>query len=152
MRATNLAAFETSEEADLVDALRDDDAWVPELSVVAVDPDSDEPVGYALLTRCRIDDEPALALAPCAVQPRYQGVGVGSSVIEAALDFARNAGEQVVVVLGHPGYYPRFGFTRASEHGVKLSIDVPDDALMVLSLDGSPIPSGTVRYAAPFGI
>lgn len=55
-------------------------------------------------------------------------------------------------MLGHPSYYPRFGFGRASEHGIKLPIDVPDDALMALRLTGEPLPSGTVHYASPFGI
>ena len=61
-------------------------------------------------------------------------------------------GERFVVVLGHPAYYPRFGFGRASTHGISLSVEVPDDALMALSLDGSALPAGRVRYAAPFGI
>jgi putative acetyltransferase len=56
------------------------------------------------------------------------------------------------VVLGHPAYYPRFGFSRASEHGIRLWAEVPEDALMALSLDGSPLPGGQVRHAAPFGI
>lgn len=99
-------AFPTSEEAELVDALRVDPAWIDGLSMVAVDAD-DRPVGFALLTRCHIDDAPALCLAPCAV---------------------------------------------AVDHGVRLSIEVPEGALMVLGLDGPDIPSGLVRYAAPFGI
>jgi predicted N-acetyltransferase YhbS len=62
-------------------------------------------------------------------------------------------GEAFVVVLGHPTYYPRFGFTRASQHGIGLSIDVPDEALMALTLDPTrPLPRGTVHYAEPFGI
>ncbi len=55
-------------------------------------------------------------------------------------------------MLGHPGYYPRFGFTRASLHGIKPTVDVPDEALLALDLDSNrPLPSGTLRYAAPFG-
>lgn len=57
------------------------------------------------------------------------------------------------MVLGHPEYYPRFGFERASASGVHLSIDVPEEALMVLSLGGTnPVPGGLVQYAEPFGI
>ncbi|MYX43812.1 GNAT family N-acetyltransferase, partial [Streptomyces sp. SID89] len=79
--------------------------------------------------------------------------GAGSAAVRAALRAAEGLGEQYVVVLGHPSYYPRFGFTRASAHGIGLSIDVPDEALMALALDaGRPLPAGTVRYAAPFGI
>jgi putative acetyltransferase len=62
-------------------------------------------------------------------------------------------GESFVIVLGHPDYYPRFGFRRASLAGIRLSIEVPDEALMALSLDPErALPRGTVRYAAPFGI
>ncbi|MEU5796169.1 N-acetyltransferase [Streptomyces sp. NPDC047813] len=153
VRDINLAAFPTSAEADLVDALRADPAaWIEGLSLVSVD-EADRPVGHALLTRCHIGTAPALALAPCAVRPERQRTGAGSAAVHAALAAARAQGEQHVIVLGHPGYYPRFGFTRASDHGIRLTVDVPDDALMALSLDaGHPLPGGTVRYAAAFGI
>ena len=110
-------------------------------------------VGHALLTRCYIGDVPALSLGPCAVLPEYQRSGAGSAAIWAALKAARDHGEAYVVVLGHPNYYPRFGFRPASIHGIDLSIDVPDDALLALSLEeDEPLPAGTVHYAAPFGM
>jgi putative acetyltransferase len=151
VREINLAAFDTAEEADLVDALRVDTGWIPGLSLLAVTDDG-TPVGHALLTRCHIGDDPALCLAPCAVRPAFQRTGAGSAAITAGLGAARAMGERAVVVLGHPAYYPRFGFGRASAHGISLSVDVPDEALMALSLDGGPLPAGRVRYAAPFGI
>ncbi|MFD9794281.1 GNAT family N-acetyltransferase [Streptomyces sp. NPDC059070] len=152
VRAINLAAFETAAEADLVDALRTDPAWLDGLSLVAVDL-TGNPVGHALLTRCHIGDTPALCLAPVAVRPEQQSTGAGSAVIRAALRTATLRGERYVTVLGHPAYYPRFGFGRASAHGIRLSVEVPDEAMMALSLDPArPLPSGLVRYAAPFGI
>lgn len=152
VRAINLAAFETAQEADLVEALRRDPSWIDGLSWLAVD-EHGTPVGHALLTRCHIGATPALCLAPCAVLPEYQRTGAGSAAVRAALAEARRRGEHFVTVLGHPAYYPRFGFTRASGHGIGLDIEVPDEALMAMSLDESrPLPSGTVRYAAPFGI
>ncbi|WP_412458620.1 GNAT family N-acetyltransferase [Mycolicibacterium setense] len=75
IRTINLAAFETAEEADLVDALRADPAWIDGLSIISAGPDG-KPTGYALLTRCHVDDTPALCLGPCAVLPEYQGTGV----------------------------------------------------------------------------
>ncbi|WP_225823478.1 GNAT family N-acetyltransferase [Streptomyces naphthomycinicus] len=147
-----LAAFDTSSEAGLVDALRADPSWIAGLSLVSTDQEG-TPVGHALLTRCHIGDTPALCLAPVSVLPAYQRTGAGSAAVRAALAAARDRGEHHVVVLGHPAYYPRFGFTRASAHGIGLTVDVPDEALMALSLDaGHPLPSGTVRYAEPFGI
>lgn len=153
VREVLLAAFPTAEEADLVDALRaDDSAWIEGLSIVATD-GTGRVVGHALLTRCHIGETPALCLAPCAVRPEQQRGGAGSAAIRAALGAAKDRGERYVVVLGHPEYYPRFGFVRASAHGIGLSIDVPDEAVMALSLDEAhPLPGGTVRYAAPFGI
>ncbi|MBB0245427.1 GNAT family N-acetyltransferase [Streptomyces alkaliphilus] len=152
IRRINLAAFETSAEADLVDALRRDPSWIDGLSLVARD-DHGTPVAHALLTRCHIGEVPALCLAPCAVLPGHQRRGAGSAAIRAALSTARERGERFVTVLGHPDYYPRFGFGRASAHGIGLTIEVPDEALMALALvPDHPLPSGTIRYAAPFGI
>ncbi|WP_280302408.1 GNAT family N-acetyltransferase [Nocardia neocaledoniensis] len=150
IRELNLAAFDRAEEADLVDALRRDPAWIADLSILTLD-DTGAPAGYALLTRAHIGDTPALCLGPCAVPPRYQKTGAGSAAIRAGLAAAAAMGEHFVTVLGHPEYYPRFGFTRASFHGVSMKMSVPDEALMVLSLDGKPVPSGVIRYATAFG-
>ncbi|MFC4008240.1 GNAT family N-acetyltransferase [Nonomuraea purpurea] len=149
VREVNLAAFPTSLEADLVDALRKDPAWMPGLSVVA---EHDGVVaGYALLTRCHVDGVPALALAPCAVLPSYQRRGAGSAAIAAGLVRAREQGEHLVLVVGHPSYYPRFGFVRASAYGIRAPFDVPDEAMMALVLDKTwVVPGGTIAYPAPF--
>ncbi|MET0522092.1 MAG: N-acetyltransferase [Jiangellaceae bacterium] len=153
IRDVLLAAFPTSLEADLVDTLRSDpEAWIPELSVVSVGDDGDV-VGYSLLTRCHVGDAEALALAPCAVRPEHQSQGAGSAAIRAGLDAARGTGENLVVVLGHADYYPRFGFGRASMLGVMAPFEVPDENLMALTLNPSaPVSHGTIRYAAAFGV
>ncbi|GAA1863574.1 GNAT family N-acetyltransferase [Actinomadura bangladeshensis] len=169
VRAVVEAAFPTAAEADLVDALRRDPAWIPGLSMVAEavapadgGPGSDTAFagrvgGYALVTRCRVGGAAALALAPVAVLPELQRRGGGGAAVRAVLGAAARraaaGGERLVVVLGHPAYYPRFGFARASSLGVGAAFEVPDEALMALVLDGpGPVPSGTVAYPAPFGV
>ncbi|WP_233510772.1 GNAT family N-acetyltransferase [Actinomadura craniellae] len=152
VREVVLRAFPTAEEADLVDALRADPAWIDGLAQVAVTAGG-AVAGYALLTRCRVGDEPALALAPCAVPPEHQRKGAGSAAIRAALRAARAAGENLVLVLGHPAYYPRFGFGPASRYGIRPPFDVPDEAMMALALNPDrPVPAGVIGYPAPFGV
>ncbi|MFB8236814.1 GNAT family N-acetyltransferase [Kitasatospora purpeofusca] len=149
-----VAAFGRPSEADLVEALRADEAWIDGLSIVATTPAEAAPVGHVLLTRAFIGDTPALAMAPVSVHPDHQRSGAGSALVRAGLDAARARGERFVILLGHPSYYPRFGFGRASEHGITLTIDAPDEAWMALGLDPArhPLPSGTARWAAAFGI
>ncbi|MFJ1614474.1 bifunctional class I SAM-dependent methyltransferase/N-acetyltransferase [Streptomyces sp. NPDC088249] len=154
VHAVNAAAFPTPHEAALVDALRTDPAaWLPGLGHVALDGPDGGVAAYALLTRCRVGDAPALALAPVATVPEHQGQGAGQAVVRAVLDAARLRGESLVLVLGRPGYYARFGFVPASRHGIRPGFDVPDEAMMALVLDDSaPVPHGTIRYPAAFGV
>jgi putative acetyltransferase len=111
IRVVHIAAFPTSAEADLVEALdREDDAAV---SLVAVR--QGEIVGHVLLSRMAVtgDGAPfrALGLAPVGVLPGYQGGGIGAALIHGGLAIARATGEDLVFVLGEPEYYTRFGFS-----------------------------------------
>ena len=149
-RRVHMAAFPGPDEADLVDALRDDPAWLPELSVVAVN-GSGLVLAHALLTRLRIGDGQGLALAPVAVAPEWQRKGVGELVVRAALEAAAQAGERLVVVLGDPDYYGRFGFAPAREREITGPFEVPDAYFQALALpayDGGP--RGHCGYPAPF--
>lgn len=153
IRDVNTAAFTTDDEANLVDALRaDPDAWIEGLSTVAVDA-AGAIVAHALLTRCTVGGEQALALAPCAVLPSFQRTGAGSAAISAGLDRARSLGENLVVVLGHALYYPRFGFTPASAFGITAGFDVTDDTFLAVALDPQrPTPTGRITYAPAFEV
>ncbi|MFE0738041.1 GNAT family N-acetyltransferase [Streptomyces sp. NPDC058855] len=153
VRGVVTAAFGREAEAGLVDALRaDPGAWLPGLSYVAEAPDGTV-AAHALITRCRVGGEPAAALAPVSVAPEHQRSGAGQAVVRAVLDAARLAGERLVLVLGHPEYYPRFGFVRASAYGIRPGFEVPDEAMMALVLDASaPVPGGALVYPAAFGV
>ncbi|WP_428951011.1 GNAT family N-acetyltransferase [Streptomyces sp. cg35] len=156
VHAVSAAAFPTAAEADLVDALRADrGAWLEGLSYVAEAPDGTV-AAYALITRCTVDGAPAAALAPVAVLPEYQRVGAGSAVVRAVLEAARAHGEGIVLVLGDPAYYPRFGFTPASAYGIRPAFEVPDEAMMALDLGAGggsrQVPRGTIAYPAAFGV
>ncbi len=153
-----VAAFPGEDEANLVDALRENKSvWEPGYSFVAEDTEGNI-VGQALLTRCWIDSWPALALAPCAVAPELQGQGVGTAVIRAVIEAARVDAQRDnvpagIIVLGHTNYYPRFGFEPARAWGIRAPFEVPSEAFMVLNLNPEfELPAGVVRYPAEFGI
>ena len=148
IHAINESAFGQPDEADLVDRLRAEGVVL--LSLVA-DLDS-EIAGHILFTRMHVADIPAVALAPVAVAPAHQRRGIGAALIRAGLDLLRDAGERIVLVVGHADYYPRFGF---STHPARnLESPFPPEAFMAMelvpgALDGV---SGPVRYASAFGL
>lgn len=154
------AAFETTAEADLVDALRQDkDNWIPQYSVLAMTaaiPDSEFetlPAAHALIHRCTIGGQPGLMLAPTGVLPQHQGEGAGTAVVNAALELAKNDGEAFVVVYGYPHYYPRFGFTPASDEGIHADWAEQTEALQIRILnEGETVPTGEVKLPAAYGV
>ena len=151
VRAVHERAFGSdSGEAGLVDALRADGAHVAELCLVAAE--GDAVVGHVFYSRARLaSGHEVLALAPMAVLPRRQRGGIGSRLVEDSLRRAAGTAFPLVVVLGHPGYYPRFGFVPAAEYGVLAPWEVPAEAWMALRLPAyEPAARGLVTYAGPF--
>lgn len=104
-------------EAALTDRLREGAWWVPELSLVAVDP-AGAVVGHVIATRGDLGGMPALGLGPLGVLPRAQRRGVGSALMHAVLGAAEAMGEPLIALLGDPAYYGRFGFTAGAQAGV----------------------------------
>jgi putative acetyltransferase len=153
IRAVNEQAFGRAAAADLVDALRGHGKAT--LSLVAVR--GARVVGHILFSPVRIESGcrsiAGLGLGPMAVLPAHQREGIGSRLVGTGLEECRRAGHGWVVVLGHPEYYPRFGFVPASRHGLAWEHPAPDEAFMVLPLrEGALAPGGgLVRYAPGFG-
>jgi putative acetyltransferase len=143
-------AFQQDAEARLVDRLRD--GGYVRLSLVA-EADS-EVIGHVLYSDLPIvSDErttPALALAPMAVVPEHQSHGIGSQLIRRSLEILRERGHQIVVVLGHKHYYPRFGFS--PELAKPLESPYAGDSFMALELAPGALSGvrGAVKYAPPF--
>jgi len=152
VRRVNELAFIRSAEADLVDALRKTVA--PYISLVAtVD---GQLVGHIFFSPVTVISEcnrfRALGLAPMAVLPNYQNQGIGSRLVRKGLTECRTIGHNIVVVLGHPEYYPRFGFEVAREKGLRCEYEVPDEAFMVAQLENRALAGrhGLVKYAPAF--
>ena len=153
VRAVNLAAFEQAIEADLVDRIRSSNNR--SISIVALD--SDTVVGHIFFTPATIQSGKnpvaGMALGPMAVLPDYQRKGIGSSLVELGIALLRRRKCPYVIVLGHPNYYNKFGFTPAASRGLECPWEnVPKEAFMVLMLDESVMSKvrGTVRYLPEF--
>ncbi|HEY0158032.1 MAG TPA: N-acetyltransferase [Thermoanaerobaculia bacterium] len=146
----NELAFGQPAEAELVDVLRV--AARPFLSLVAEE--GGEIAGHICFTPVTMEDSLAAcaALAPMAVLPGHQREGIGSRLVEAGLEECRRDGFGLVVVLGHPEYYPRFSFRPASSFGLRCEYDVPDPAFMALELTPGAADGvqGLARYHAAF--
>ena len=139
-------------EAKLVDELQAAGDLVPDLCLVAEA--GGEVVGHIAYSRCRLDSgHEALALAPMAVLPERQRDGIGSALVRESLDRAAGTDFPLVVVLGHPEYYPRFGFEPGAAHGILDPFGVRPEAWMVHLLPAyTPEARGLVTYAEAFSL
>lgn len=156
IEAVNTAAFGQSNEAQLVNNLRKNNKhFIPELSLVATV--NAEIVGHILLTTNKIVDTAgneveSLSLAPMAVSPFLQKQGIGSRLVQHAIDKAKQLGYHSIIVLGHEKYYPKFGFKPASTFDIRAPFDVPDNVFMALELTMNALKNvtGMVRYPDEF--
>lgn len=152
-------AFESEQMSDhqeqfLVERLRNSNAFVPELSLVAET--ENKIAGHILLTKLKIKNDynefDSLALAPVSVLPEYQGNGIGGMLIKESHRRAKKSGFKSVVLLGHEEYYPRFGYKQAGNFGIELPFDVPKENCMAIELveNGLKGVTGMVEYAREF--
>jgi len=145
-------AFGRRTESDLVVALRA--SAEPRVSLVAVDAGS--VIGHVFLSPVAIAEELehpcSMALGPLGVAPERQRAGAGSLLVRDALERARRAGHPLVVVLGNPAYYARFGFVRAAPHGLRYGHPAHEPAFQVVELAPGALAGrrGVVRYHPAF--
>jgi len=152
----NFSAFENrDDEAKLVERIRFSGSFIPELSLVA--DDQGEIVGHVLFSKAKImlknGETEVLVLAPVAVNPNVQKRGIGSNLIEEGLIRAKDLGYGLVFLIGHPNYYPKFGFQPARNHGMELTqYQVPDDVFMVCELRVGELDrtKGELHYPSAF--
>lgn len=151
VHAVNVSAFETPAEANLVDALRQEAR--PVVSLVAED--AGAIVGHIMFSPVSLPghaDLKIMGLAPMAVAPKYQRKGIGSALVRDGLEECRYLGCGAVVVLGHPEYYPRFGFAPGARFGIGCEYDAPEATFMVIELQAGFLrgASGKVKYHQAF--
>jgi putative acetyltransferase len=151
IRAVNCRGFGGEDEADLVDRLRAEGLAIA--SLVAVE--SERILGHILFSELPIETGSgtirAAALAPMAVLPERQNQGIGSALVREGLEACRRGGIEAAIVLGHPAYYPRFGFSAKTAEALRAPFSGP--AFMALELaPGALAPGGTVKYPSPFAL
>ena len=150
IRKINDLAFGQENEGKLVDSLRKKSEYNHLLSLVAEI--KGKIVGHILFFPIKIQNEnkdyTVLSLAPMAVHPDFQNKGIGSKLVKKGLENAKGVGFSAVIVVGHPNYYPRFGFIPASNWNIKLPFDVPDDVFLALELRENSLKnvSGSVDF------
>ena len=147
----NESAFETAAEANLVDMLREQASQV--ISLVACI--QTEIVGHIMLSPVELSGHQGLkimGLAPMAVTPEHQRKGIGTKLVRAGLKECEMLGIGAVAVLGHPEFYPRFGFIPSSRFGIVSEYEVPEEVFMIRELEAGYLNglSGTIKYHTAF--
>jgi putative acetyltransferase len=148
----NTLAFGQENEAKLVDKIRCSDRYIPELSLVAEV--ENVVVGHILFSYIDLVGEETLqvlGLAPLAVHPQFQRQGIGSTLIKVGLEIAEANKEAIVIVLGHPEFYTRFGFQPSVVYEIESPFPVPEDVFMVKLLQSyQKTYKGKVIYPSTF--
>jgi len=152
----NFLAFGNREdESKLIERIRNSEEFISELSIVAeID---NEIVGHILLSKAAVENkeeqQEVIVLAPIAIKPIYQKQGIGSKLINEGLKRCKELGFNIVFLIGHPEYYPKFGFKPARIFGLELKqFEVPEDVFMVCELNEGELQNikGELKYPKSF--
>jgi putative acetyltransferase len=152
IEVVNLSAFQGEKEAILIDELRKSQGFSQDLSLVAEF--NGRIVGHLMLTpvvlKTTSGEINMLALAPMSVVPSQSHRGIGSELVNTAIERAREKGYAGIIVAGHPDYYQRFGFEAASKYGISCNLPVPEDSIMVIEVTGGSLQKGSLHYPPQF--
>jgi putative acetyltransferase len=148
----NNLAFGRENEAKLIDKIRNSDRFIPELSLVAkLDNKIVGHIMFSYIDFVAEETTRVLALAPLAVLPKYQNRGIGNLLIKTGLEIAKKTASPMIIVLGEPKFYNRFGFKPTIAYGIKSPFDIPDEYFMVIFLTNNiQNDRGKIIYPAAF--
>jgi putative acetyltransferase len=154
IKEINDQAFGQEDESRIVNKLREKDQFISELSLVA---EADKTVvGHILFYPVKINsvnsNHTTLSLGPMSVLPKYQKKGIGGKLVKEGLKRAKDMGFRSVIVVGHPEYYPKFGFTNANKWNIRVPFEVPDEVFMALEIVKGELQdkSGIIEYPLEF--
>lgn len=149
LKAFEHAKHSDGDEQNLVNRLRNSNAFIPELSLVAEI--NGKIVGHIMFTKLKTGDTIQLALAPLSVLPEYQKQGIGGKLIKTGHKIAQKLGYEYSVLVGHPEYYPRFGYRNAADFGIAAPFDLPENVFMAFNLQGqNTLLNAEIEYPKEF--
>jgi len=147
--------YSNHREQIMVERLRNSNAFIPELSIVAEN--GNKIAGHILLTRIHIYKEDqsfdALTLAPLSIRPEFQNMGIGKRLVRESHRVAKELGFEFIAVLGHANYYPKFGYELTSKYNIEIPFKITEENSMITSLTGnnfSEIIGGRIKYSNEF--
>jgi len=150
IKRINDLAFGQENEGKMIEALRKTSNYDTRLSLVAIL--DNNIIGHILFYQVKIKTNQGkltvLSLAPIAVHPHYQNKGIGSQLVRKGIEVAKDCGFDAIIVVGHPTYYPRFGFKKASIYEIKCPFEVPDEAFLALEIKENILKNckGTIEF------
>jgi putative acetyltransferase len=145
----NNQAFNRDVEGKLVELLRKADCEI--ISLVAEV--NKQIVGHIMFSPVEIENKTeGMILAPIAVLPEFQKKGIGAKLIKKGAEEVKSKNYSIIILFGHPEYYPKFGFAPASRYGLKSKIEAPDEVFMALNFSDKNWKNSLIKFRPEFDI